>query len=114
MTHAEIFIAIGCSFHGELEDGVKGIVEGGLLEGFVHDEVEVIGRAGGVGLESLFEALLAAAEGEEQEGGEEDEKVFHIVGDIMGSHRWLRRGLWGWVCNQGWLRRGTRWARDRI
>jgi hypothetical protein len=90
MTHAEIFIAIGCSLHGELEDGVKGIVEGGLLEGFVHDEVEVVGRAGGVGLESLFEALLAAAKGEKQEGGEEDEEVFHIVGDIMGSRRWLR------------------------
>ena len=80
MTHAEIFVTIGGSLHGEFEDGVEGVVEGGLAEGLVHDEVEVVGRAGGIGLEGTFETIAAAAEGEEQEGGEEDEEVFHMRG----------------------------------
>jgi hypothetical protein len=59
---------------------VEGVVEGGLAEGLFHNEIEVVGRARGIGLEGTFETIAAAAEGEEQEGGEEDEEMFHIVG----------------------------------
>ena len=62
VTHTEVFVAIGSALHGEFEDGVEGIVEGGLAQGFFHDEVEVVGRAGGIGLESSFETVLAAAQ----------------------------------------------------
>ena len=80
MAHAEILVTIWCALHREFEDGVEGVVEGGLTESLFHDEIEVVGCARGIGLEGTFETIAAAAEGEEQEGGEEDEEVFHIVG----------------------------------